>query len=492
MYLGIDLGTSGVKVLLIDENQSVVGSKHAPLEVSRPHPGWSEQRAQDWIDATREALRLLKRTHRKELAAVKGIGLSGQMHGATLLDKSDNVLRPCMLWNDVRSHREAARLDKNPLFRQISGNIVFAGFTAPKLEWVKNNEAEIFKKTTKVLLPKDYLRWWMCGEYATDPSDASGTSWFDVKLRNWSRDLLDECQMDLAQMPSICEGVSVSGVLASKLANEWGMGDNVVIAGGGGDNAASAIGMGIVEQGQSFLSLGTSGVLFAANDAYLPNPDSAVHAFCHALPQRWHQMGVILSATDALNWFAAIAQSSADELSRRLGDDLKPPLNTSGQKSGQLTFLPYLSGERTPHNDASIRGVFSGLGHANNQSDLTQAIMEGVGFAFRDCLEALALAGTTIKRVTALGGGANSTYWLKAISTILNIPIDVPIDGDFGAAFGAARMGLIAAESCDPSTICVQPIIGETILPQKEYRQAFDEAYEFYTRLYPAMKGLEE
>ncbi|MCP4936310.1 MAG: xylulokinase, partial [bacterium] len=230
------------------------------------------------------------------------------------------------------------------------------------------------------------------------------------------------------------------------------------------------------------VSLGTSGVLFAANDAYLPNPDSAVHAFCHALPDRWHQMGVILSATDALNWFAGIAGCSAGELSDKLGLNLKAP--------NGVTFLPYLSGERTPHNDASIRGVFSFICHANDQSDLTQAVMEGVGFAFRDCQKALQTAGTTIDRATAVGGGANSRYWLKAIATILNIPIDIPEDGDFGAAFGAARLGMLAAENLEPSTVCTMPKIADTVEPEKNLTAAFDQAYEKYTRLYPTMKGL--
>ncbi len=482
MYLGLDIGTSGVKALLIDENQTIVASANAALDVTRPYSGWSEQSPNDWIEATRKAIGLIKQSDGKALASLKAIGLSGQMHGATLLDRADKILRPCILWNDVRSHEEAAGLDNNPIFRKISGNIVFPGFTAPKLVWVKNHEPEIFDKIAKVLLPKDYLRLWLCGEYICDPSDASGTGWFDVSKRNWSHELLDAGLMNIGQMPDICEGHANSGSLRKELAAEWGMDRNVVIAGGGGDNAASAVGMGIIDKGSAFVSLGTSGVLFAANDAYLPNPDSAVHAFCHALPERWHQMGVILSATDALNWFAGIAGCSAGELSDKLGFNLKAP--------NGVTFLPYLSGERTPHNDASIRGVFAGLGHTNDQSDLTQAVMEGVGFAFRDCQKALQTAGTTIDRVTAVGGGANSRYWLKAIATILNIPIDIPEDGDFGAAFGAARLGMLAAENLEPSTICTMPKIADTVEPEKNLTAAFDQAYDNYTRLYPAMKGL--
>ena len=482
MYLGIDLGTSSVKALLMDNNQSIVGSASAELEVSRPHPGWSEQNPADWIEATKNAMAQLKLNHGAALGKVQGIGLSGHMHGATLLDKKDEVIRPCILWNDTRSHEEAAELDNNPLFRSLSGNIVFPGFTAPKLCWVKNNEAYNFKKTAKVLLPKDYLRLWLTGETVSEPSDAAGTSWLDVAKRDWSSELLDASGMDRSQMPDLVEGSDVSGQLRGELAGAWGMYNVVVVAGGAGDNAAAAIGMGIVEAGSAFLSLGTSGVLFAANDSYLPNPESAVHAFCHALPDRWHQMGVILSATDALNWYSGITGMGPGELTAELGDELRPP--------SRATFLPYLSGERTPHNDAAIRGGFFGLEHNSDRADLTQSVLEGVGFAFRDCLEALRAAGTDVKRVTAVGGGSNSIYWLKAIATILNVPVDLPEDGDNGAAFGAARLGLIAAEKADPVKICKQAKTVRTLEPDQKFIVDYDEAYSKYKSLYPAIKGL--
>ncbi len=482
MYLGIDLGTSAVKVLLIDDQQIIIGSASAELSVQRPHPGWSEQDPTSWIEATKRAFLQLKTDHQEGLSKVRGIGLSGQMHGATLLDTNDEFLRPCMLWNDTRSHEEAATLDANPKFRAISGNIVFPGFTAPKLLWVKNNEPEMFRKIAKVLLPKDYLRLWLTGEYVSDPSDASGTSWFDVGKRQWSNELLEASEMNISQMPDIVEGSAASGVLRAEIADEFGLPQGIIVAGGSGDNAASAIGMGIVEAGSAFLSLGTSGVLFAANDAYLPNAESAVHAFCHALPQKWHQMGVILSATDALNWCSGITGASPAELTNELGDELRPP--------NGLTFLPYLSGERTPHNDAAIRGAFIGVGHVHNRSDLTQSLLEGVGFAFRDCLNALEAAGTKVERVTAVGGGSNSSYWLKAIATILNVPIDIPTDGDFGAAFGAARLAILASENASPSEICKPPKIARVIEPQSDMRSAFDAAYGKYTALYPALKGI--
>ncbi|WP_337267290.1 xylulokinase [Oryzifoliimicrobium ureilyticus] len=482
MYLGLDLGTSGVKAMLIDGDQRIIGSANGALDVSRPHPGWSEQDPHEWIRATEEAVSGLKAQHPKELAAVKGIGLSGQMHGATLIGASDEVLRPCILWNDTRSHAEAAALDADPRFRALTGNIVFPGFTAPKLAWVAKHEPEIFAKIRRVLLPKDYLRLWLTGEYISEMSDSAGTSWLDTGARKWSSELLAATGLDESQMPSLVEGTQQAGHLRADLRNQWGIQDDVVVAGGAGDNAASACGMGTVSDGAAFVSLGTSGVLFAANGAYLPKPESAVHAFCHALPNTWHQMGVILSATDSLNWHSHVTGKSAADLTSELGDELKAP--------SSVTFLPYLSGERTPHNDAAIRGVFVGLGHESSRAVLTQAVLEGVAFAIRDNLEALRSAGTEISRVTAIGGGSRSRYWLSSIATTLGLPVDLPADGDFGAAFGAARLGLIAATGADPVSVCTPPKTAGTIEPNASLHEAYDAAYRRYRAIYPAIKTL--
>lgn len=482
MYLGLDLGTSAVKAMLIDGDQRVIGSATAALDVSRPHPGWSEQEPAHWIRATEEVVGALKASHGAALAAVRGIGLSGHMHGATLVGADDQVLRPCILWNDTRSHAEAASLDADPRFRALTGNIVFPGFTAPKLAWVKNNEPQTFAKVAKVLLPKDYLRLWLTGEHISEMSDSAGTSWLDTGKRAWSSELLAATDLSEEQMPRLVEGTEQGGTLRGQLASEWGMGSGVVVAGGAGDNAASACGMGTVAEGQAFVSLGTSGVLFAANGSYLPKPESAVHAFCHALPNTWHQMGVILSATDALNWHARITGRSAGELSAEVGDILHAPTGVS--------FLPYLSGERTPHNDAKIRGAFIGLGHETDRAALTQAVMEGVTFAIRDSLEALKSAGTSIERVTAIGGGSRSRYWLASIATALNMPVDIPADGDFGAAFGAARLGLVAATGADPLSVFTAPQTAETVEPVADLTGAYEAAYHRYRALYPAIRGL--
>jgi xylulokinase len=482
MYLGLDLGTSGVKAMLIDGDQRIVGSANGALDVSRPHPGWSEQDPADWIRATEEAVAGLKAAYPRELAVVRGIGLSGQMHGATLLDANDQVLRPCILWNDTRSHREASALDADPRFRQLTGNIVFPGFTAPKLAWVAKHEPEIFAQVRWVLLPKDYLRLWLTGEHMSEMSDSAGTSWLDTGNRRWSPALLAATNLDERQMPVLVEGTAQAGKLRGELAAQLGISDKAIVAGGAGDNAASACGMGTVSDGAAFVSLGTSGVLFAANGSYLPKPESAIHAFCHALPDTWHQMGVILSATDALNWHSGVTGKSAADLTGELGEALRAP-------SG-VTFLPYLSGERTPHNDAAIRGAIIGLGHESSRAVLTQAVLEGVSFAIRDNLEALRSAGTGISRVTAIGGGSRSRYWLASIATALGVPVDLPADGDFGAAFGAARLGLVAATGADPVSVCTAPRTAGTIEPVASLADAYEAAYRRYRALYPAVRGI--
>jgi len=479
MYLGLDLGTSGIRALLMDGAQRIIGSAHADLTLSRPHPGWSEQTLEDWITAASAAVAALRAAHPVEFGAVRGIGLSGQMHGATLLDDAGHALRPAILWNDTRAAEEAAALDARPEFRALTGNIVFPGFTAPKLLWVARHEPEVFRKTARVLLPKDALRLWLTGEAVSEMSDASGTSWLDVAARDWSDALLATTNLSRDHMPRLVEGSAPSGDLRRELLSEWGLSGPVVVAGGAGDNAASAIGMGMVHEGQAFVSLGTSGVLFAANDAFRPKPESAVHAFCHAVPGRWHQMGVILSATDALNWHAKICGMDAAALDREIGGSVQAP--------GAVTFLPYLSGERTPHNDARIRGLFAGLGHEADRPALTRAVMEGVAFALADNLAALRSAGARVERVVAVGGGSQSAYWLGAIATALDLPVDVPERGDFGAAFGAARLGLMAESGQGVDAVCTPPVIDHTIAPDPALRGAFDDAYARFRKLYKVM-----
>ncbi len=468
MYLGLDLGTSGLKGLVIDENQAIVAEANSPLTVSRPSSGWSEQAPADWISAAETVMDGLAATG--ALSSVIGIGLSGQMHGATLLDKSDEVLRPCILWNDTRSEVEAAEMDGDPDWRHISGNIVFPGFTAPKLAWVAKHEPAVFGNIEKVLLPKDYVRLWLTGDHVGEMSDAAGTSWLDTGARDWSDVLLAKSGLGRGHMPALVEGSDVSGRLRKELSERWGIG-RAVVAGGAGDNAASAIGMGVVRAGQAFVSLGTSGVLFAANDGYRPDPDTAVHTFCHAIPNTWHQMGVILAATDALNWYAGMFGDKAEELTASLGK-LQAP--------GKTVFLPYLGGERTPLNSGSVRGGFLGLEHATDRAACTRAVLEGVAFAFADCQDALAATGTRIESVFAVGGGSRSDSWISTIATALNVPIAVPEAGDFGAAFGAARLGMMAAGG--DAGLAKPPKIDRIVEPDSALVPAFAEGHSRYKK----------
>lgn len=467
MYLGLDLGTSGLKGVLIDDTQAVVAEATAHLAVSRPRDGWSEQSPADWIAAAETVLDRLAAD--PGLADVRGIGLSGQMHGATLLDAADEVLRPCILWNDTRSHREAAELDADPDWRRITGNIVFPGFTAPKVLWTRRNEPEVYERIARVLLPKDYLRLWLTGEHVAEMSDAAGTSWLDTGARDWSAPLLEKTGLSREAMPRLVEGSDVSGTLRGNLAARWGLAPSVPVAGGGGDNAASAVGMGVVRAGRAFVSLGTSGVLFAATEGYAPAPATAVHTFCHALPRTWHQMGVILAATDALNWFSRILGTSPQELTSTLGELAAP---------GQAVFLPYLGGERTPLNSATVRGAFVGLDHAADRAAVTRAVLEGVAFALRDCRDALTATGTKIESLVAVGGGSRSDYWLAAIATALETPVSIPEAGDLGAAFGAARLGMMAATG--DLSVATPPKITRTVDPDPKHAAAFGDAHARY------------
>lgn len=480
MYLGIDLGTSSVKVVLIDQEQQVLGSSSASLEVNRPNEAWSEQNPAEWISATSACLSELGAQFQTEFKSVAGIGLSGHMHGATLLDQQNQVIRPCILWNDTRSAKQAEALDTEKT-RELTGNITFPGFTSPKLLWVKENEPELFEKVAKVLLPKDYLRWWLTGEHVAEMSDASGTGWLNVAERNWSTELLSQTDLDVACMPRLVEGTEISGTIRPDISTTFGLPKAVPVAGGAGDNAASACGVGIVSPGNAFLSLGTSGVLFASNDSYRPNPASAVHTFCHALPDTWHQMGVILAATDSLNWWSRLTGKSPEELTKNL---------THSDKQGEALFLPYLGGERTPHNDALARGTFLGLGHSSDLSAMTHAVLQGVSFAFRDCVNALDDAGTSLDRATVIGGGSQSAYWLQMLADTLDIPLDVTGDGNLGASLGAARLGLIAAESVNPVDVCTAPTIQAVYEPDNSNQRDLDADYQRYKKAYAALKQI--
>ena len=476
-WAGIDLGTSDIKTVLMDAAQTIVAEAHAQLSVSRPAPFWSEQDPEDWWQAVLATFDDLARTHPEKLERLQGIGLAGQMHGATLLGADDEVLRPAMLWNDGRAEAQCTELEARADFRGIGGNIVMAGFTAPKLEWVRQHEPETFEKTRKILLPKDYVRLRLTGEYLSDMSDSAGTLWLDVAARDWSDALLAATGLTRLAMPALVEGTQPAGNLRRDLALRWGIAGAIPVAGGGGDNAASAAGVGAVRPGTGFLSLGTSGVLFVANDGYSPNTEGAVHAFCHAVPDTWHQMGVILSATDALNWLSGISGKRADELAARAAD---------AAPDHDVLFLPYLSGERTPHNNPGAHGSFTGLSHGADIGVLARAVMEGVACAFADCRQVLAAAGTQAGDIYALGGGARSQFWLQTIANVTGLTLLVPENGDFGAAFGAARLGFCASENADPADILSPPKVQHVVEPRDDGGR-MAEIHGRYRALYPKL-----
>src|SRR3954470_4717686 len=423
MYLGIDLGTSEVKVALVAADpQRVIAVGRAGLEVARPHPAWSEQDPASWIRATEIAIGELAAAHPAELAAVTGIGLSGQMHGAVLLDAGDRVLRPAILWNDTRAAAECAVLEARvPESRQLTGNLAMPGFTAPKLLWVAAHEPEIFGRVARVLLPKDYLRLWLTGEHVSDMSDAAGTLWLDVARRAWCDPMLAACGLDRSHMPRLVEGSAPSGALRGELARGWGMTGAVTVAGGAGDNAASAVGLGVIGEGQGLLSLGTSGVFFVANDAYRPAPARGVHTFCHALPGTWHQMAVMLSAASCLRW-AAHVTGAADEAALIAEAEALDP----AARSRAPLFLPYLSGERTPHNDAFAQGVWFGLRHDTGRAELGYSVLEGVAFGLADGYAAVLAAGGAARSVSLTGGGSRSRFWARLIASALDVPLALP------------------------------------------------------------------
>ena len=478
-YLGIDLGTSGLRALLVNEDGRPIGATERHYNISHPEVGWSEQDPADWIKALEGAVAEMRERF-KAFSELKGIGVAGQMHGATLLDDVGDVLRPCILWNDTRAHAEAARLDATPRLCDLSGNIVFPGFTAPKLEWVRIHEPEVYRVTAKVLLPAAYLNYYLTGDYVADMSDSAGTSWLDVGARDWSDELLDSGHMKREQMPRLVEGCEAAGVLRSDIMQAWGLSGVVTVAGGAGDNAAAACGIGALNEGQGFVSLGTSGVLLIARDGYKPAPETAVHTFCHAVPNRWYQMGVMLSATDSLNWLSRMTGQSPAEMTAALGNTLQAP--------GSVRFLPYLSGERTPHNDAEIRGSFTGLSASTTREDLTRAVVEGVAFALRDSFDALKAPNTKFENLIAIGGGSASDYWLQAIATLSGVPLHKPKSGEFGAALGAARLGMIAATCVSPEAAIQPAETSVEIEPVQGLQEAFNIEHQRFRAAYSAIR----
>ncbi|MGI4779042.1 MAG: xylulokinase [Janthinobacterium lividum] len=480
MYLGLDLGTSELKALLLADDHRIVGVARAPLTVSRPQPLWSEQSPAQWWDALEAVMQALRATHAEALADVRAIGLSGQMHGAVLLDEEGEVLRAAILWNDGRSAAQCARIAAAvPRLGELAGNLAMPGFTAPKLLWVREHEPERFARTRRVLLPKDWLRWRLSGELVSEMSDAAGTLWLDIGARDWSDELLAATGLTRGHMPRLVEGSAVSAALSPELAARWGMRADVVIAGGAGDNAASAVGMGVVAPGQGFVSLGTSGVIFVATDRFAPNPSQAVHAFCHALPGLWHQMSVMLSAASAVSW-AARNFGFADEaalLAAAAG------LDDAARRTAPF-FLPYLSGERSPHNDAQAQGALFGLTHAHGPADIAYAVVEGVSFGLRDGLDTLE---RPLGDLALVGGGARSVWWAQLLADILEVPLVLGEGGEAGGALGAARLAWLA-DGGTVEVVCRAPVVRQRFDPEASKAAAHRARHARFRALYRALK----
>ena len=432
----------------------------------------SEQSPEDWWNAVDETVRSLS----KYAPAVRGIGLSGQMHGAVLLDQNRKPLRPAILWNDGRSGTECEELEDAIDVAAATGNRAMPGFTAPKLLWVRKHEPDLFEATKTVLLPKDYVRMCMTGELATDMSDASGTLWLNVAERRWDDGMLGVTELSERHMPALFEGSDVTGVLEAQVAEAWHM-NRVPVVGGGGDQAAGAVGAGAVAPGICTLSLGTSGVVFTPDDEYQPNPVGGVHTFCHALPATWHEMAVILSAAGSLTW---VTQATAAESEGALIDEIE----AHDPKTGSVLFLPYLSGERTPHNNPLATGVFTGLTADTTRADLGYAVLEGIAFALKDCCSELEAAGANLDRLNVIGGGSRSRYWGQLIADVLQRSLSYREDAAVGPALGAARLAQLGVDGQAINDVCREAPEAFLVEPRPDRSAQLTQSYDHFKSLY--------
>jgi xylulokinase len=480
-YLGIDVGTSAVKAILVDERQATVAEADVALPISRPQDLWSEQDPEAWWQAVQAALDQLLAKDAAALADVRGIGLSGQMHGAVLLDAANRPLRPAILWNDGRSYREAQALGtKHPGLSRAMGVIPMPGFTAPKLLWLARHEPDTFRAVRKVILPKDYIRLQFTGAVVTDMSDAAGTWWLDEAKRDWSDVALAATGLTRDHMASLVEGSQASGTVRPAIAQRWNWRSDVVVAGGAGDAAAGAVGLGAIGGGSAFISLGTSGQLFVTTETFSPAPEALVHSFCHAVPGRWFQMAAMLNGASCLAWAAALLQRDIGELLRET--------EAAYRKPSDVLFLPYLAGERTPHNDPHARGVFFGLSPDTQRTDLAQAVLEGVAYSFADAKRALEQAGTPLTQAGIIGGGSKSRFWTGMFASVLNIPVIRYQGSDKGPAFGAARLARLAVTGEAAEDVCTAPAVLETVLPEPRLVELYQPRIQAFRSLYQSLK----
>lgn len=481
--LGIDAGTSALKAIIVDEAQAILAESAVPLRTSNLRPGWSEQQPDDWWLALQQAIASLRAAQRGALRQVRAVGLSGQMHGAVLVDSARHPIRPAILWNDGRATLECELLQRAaPDLPWIAGVIAMPGFTAPKLLWLKAHEPENFGRIAKVLSAKDFLRLKLTGETATDMSDAAGTLWLDEARRDWSDPLLAASGVSRSHMPMLVEGNAPAGEVLASVLRDWGIDGPVMVAGGAGDTAAAGIGIGAVHAGDAFIHLGTSCQLFLTDDAYRPQPDALLHAFAHALPGRWFRMAAMLNGASCLEWVARLV--GEPDIAALLGR-----AEAAYRGPSRLMFLPYLAGERTPHNDAAARGVFFGLDPAAGPLDLVQATLDGVAFSFMDAQRCLESAGVGVEaELAAVGGGARSRFWIQLIAHALGRPVIRYAGSEKGPAFGAARLARMALTGETAGDVCAKPAILDVAEPDAALHAAYAERFDGFRSLYRALK----
>lgn len=482
-YIGIDLGTSSVKLLLVDAEGKILSSASEEYPIYRPYEGFSEQLPSDWLNAVIKGVKILLKDFDKK--NVKGISFAGQMHGLVVLDENDQPIRPCILWNDGRTAKQTAYLNEVIGKKKLSSyvaNIAFAGFTAPKILWIKENEPDNFDRIAKIMLPKDYLCYTFTGNFYTDYSDAAGTLLLDVKNRKWRKEMLDICGITENKLPLLKESFERAGKLKKEYAELFGLSQDVIVAVGAGDNAAAAIGTGTVNDGDCNISVGTSGTVFISEDKFSVDENNALHSFCHA-NGKYHLMGCILSAACCNKWWMNVLNTDDYSLEQANLDKLL--------SKNDVFFLPYLSGERSPHNDVFARGAFIGVSLETTRKNMTLAVMEGVAFALKDCVEVAKKIGVTITSSHICGGGAKSKLWLKIIANVLNIPLLIP-SVEEGPAYGAFMLAAVACGEYRNVKEAASKLISvsEIIYPDEKLAKGYREKYIKFKKLYPALKGL--
>lgn len=484
-YIGADLGTSALKLLLVDTDGNIVNSVSKTYDVSFPNPAWSEQNPEDWWTALVDGVKDL--TENIDVSLVRGIGVGGQMHGLVILDENDNVIRPAILWNDGRTFKETEYLNEvigKEKLAELTGNIAFAGFTAPKIMWVRDNEPENFSKISKIMLPKDYINYRLTGVHSIDYSDASGMLLLDVKNKKWSKEMLGICGINECQLPKLFESYHKTGNVLPEILKKLGLTGDITVVAGAGDNAAAAIGTGTVVDGKCNISLGTSGTFFVSSKDYAALSNNAIHSFCHANGD-YHIMGCILSAASCNKWLCEDILKT-DDFAAEQSD-----ITDDNLGKNDVYFLPYLMGERSPINDTDARGVLIGMRLDTKRSDIVQAVLEGVAFAVRDNFEIAKEAGVNISRSTLCGGGAKSPLWRKIMANVLNIPIDIP-SAEEGPGFGGAVLAMVGDGAYDDVTKCTNKFVSikGTVEPTPEIVERYNDRYEKFKQIYPSLKDV--